>query len=75
VVSDIVMPGDMNGAELARAIRARKPHLPIILVTGYAGPASSEAADFLVLRKPYLAADLRRAIAQVTRGEAVADGM
>jgi PAS domain S-box-containing protein len=75
VVSDIVMPGRMNGAELARAIRASKPHLPIILVTGYAGPASSTAADFLVLRKPYLPADLSRAIAQVTRGEAVADGM
>jgi len=75
VVSDIVMPGGMNGAELARAIRASKPHLPIILVTGYAGPASSTAADFLVLRKPYLPADLRRAIAQVMRGDAVADGM
>ena len=60
VVSDIVMPGGMNGAELARMIRASKPDLPIILVTGYAGPASSAAAEFLVLRKPYLPADLRR---------------
>jgi PAS domain S-box-containing protein len=67
VVSDIVMPGRMNGAELARVIRTSKPRLPIILVTGYAGPASGTAADFLVLRKPYLADDMRRAIAQVTR--------
>jgi DNA-binding LytR/AlgR family response regulator len=61
------MPGTMNGAELARVIRTSKPRLPIILVTGYAGPASGTAADFLVLRKPYLADDMRRAIAQVTR--------
>jgi two-component system NtrC family sensor kinase len=67
VVSDIVMPGRMNGAELARVIRTSKPRLPIILVTGYAGPASGTAADFLVLRKPYLPDDERRAIAQVRR--------
>ena len=36
-----------------------------------AGPASDTATDFLVLRKPYLPVDLRRAIAQVTSGAAV----
>ena len=64
VVSDIVMAGSINGVELARTIRAGKPDLPIILVTGYAGPADSAAAEFTVLRKPYQAAELRRAIAE-----------
>jgi PAS domain S-box-containing protein len=64
VVSDIVMPGGMNGVELARAIRADKPGLPILLVTGYAGSAGG-APEFPVLRKPYRFEQLRQAIADL----------
>ena len=63
VVSDIVMPGGMNGVELARTIRARRPDLPILLVTGYAGSATS--TEFPVLRKPYRFEQLRQAIADL----------
>ena len=63
VVSDIVMPGGMNGVELARAIRAKQPNLPILLVTGYAGSATS--TEFPVLRKPYRFEQLRQAIADL----------
>jgi signal transduction histidine kinase/CheY-like chemotaxis protein len=65
VLSDIVMPGQMNGIELARALRQRRPAVPIVLVTGYAQAAENAAPDFLVLRKPYRFADLRLAVAQV----------
>lgn len=65
VLSDIVMPGGMNGVELARAIRADKPGLPILLVTGYAGSAGV-SPEFPVLRKPYRFEQLRQAIADVT---------
>jgi response regulator RpfG family c-di-GMP phosphodiesterase len=44
VVSDIVMPGGMDGAALANAIRARRPELPVLLVTGFSPSASH--ADF-----------------------------
>ena len=33
MLSDIVMPGGMNGVELARAAAARAPDLPIVLTT------------------------------------------
>jgi PAS domain S-box-containing protein len=66
VLSDIVMPGIMNGIELARAIRSRKPALPIVLVSGYAGSASGAGPEFTVLRKPYRFGDLREAIARVS---------
>jgi PAS domain S-box-containing protein len=49
VVSDIVMPGAMNGIGLAKAIKERKPDLPILLVTGY---SNSPSEEFTVLRKP-----------------------
>jgi CheY-like chemotaxis protein len=68
VVSDIVMPGGMNGVDLARAIRGAFPSLPILLVTGYAGSADA-GPDFPVLRKPYRLDQLRQAVADVTRGK------
>jgi CheY-like chemotaxis protein len=64
VLSDIVMPGGMNGVELARVIRSAFPALPILLVTGYAGSAD-QVSDFAVLRKPYRFEQLRQAIAEV----------
>ncbi|HYD04793.1 MAG TPA: ATP-binding protein, partial [Reyranella sp.] len=69
VLSDIVMPGGMNGAELARALRSAFPFLPILLVSGYAGPADA-TADFPVLRKPYRFEQLRQAVAEAVEQQA-----
>ncbi len=52
--SDIVMPGGMSGIELAQDARRRRPSLPVLLATGYAGPVGSLANHgFEVLAKPY----------------------
>ncbi|HET9160059.1 MAG TPA: response regulator [Caulobacteraceae bacterium] len=63
MVLDFAMPG-MNGAEVAREARARRPKLPILFVTGYADIAAlSDPGEEGVLRKPFredeLAAKLR----------------
>jgi PAS domain S-box-containing protein len=58
VFSDIVMPGKMNGMDLAKRIRAQHPRLPILLVTGYS--ASAKSSEFPVLRKPYQLHELSR---------------
>ncbi|MBV8536655.1 MAG: response regulator [Alphaproteobacteria bacterium] len=63
VVSDIVMAGPMDGLGLARALRERKPELPVLLVTGYSDRAAALDAEFPVLRKPYQMPDLHRAMA------------
>jgi CheY-like chemotaxis protein len=60
--SDIVMAGDMNGIDLARAVRREHPDLPILLVTGYSKAAHELADEFPVLSKPYSLADLSRAL-------------
>jgi putative two-component system response regulator len=66
VVSDIVMPG-LSGLELLEEVRARRPSLPVILVTG-AGTyenltqAVTRGADGLVI-KPFSHADLQNAVA------------
>ena len=54
VFSDVMMPGGMNGVDLAREIRRRWPDLPVVLTTGYievARTAMSEGLEVLV--KPY----------------------
>ena len=54
VFSDIMMPGGTSGVDLAREIRRRYPHLPIVLATGYAESAAGlQAEEFRVLLKPY----------------------
>jgi DNA-binding NtrC family response regulator len=54
VLSDIMMPGGVSGLQLAREIRSRHPHLPVILTTGYVEAASGmKDGEFGLLLKPY----------------------
>ena len=54
IISDIVMPGEMDGVALAREVRARFPEIRIILATGYSSAADLARSDGLtVLQKPY----------------------
>ena len=72
VFSDVMMPGGMNGVELAREIRTRALGVPVLLTSGYAEAAQKSAAaeGVHVLAKPYrleeLAAALRDAIEGAT---------
>lgn len=50
---DFAMPG-MNGAELAREARARRPQLPILFLTGYADArALPQLGREAILHKPF----------------------
>jgi two-component system NtrC family sensor kinase len=74
VFSDVVMPGDMDGIQLAHEIRRSYPTLPILLVTGYSvklasGAASPRGVD--ILRKPYSVKALQHAIAESLSAQAV----
>jgi len=54
VFSDIVMPGRLDGVDLAREMRAVRPDLPVILTTGYSTAAQAAAPEgFTILPKPY----------------------
>lgn len=52
LVADFAMPG-MNGAELAKIVRQRRPQLPIVFVTGYADLAALGSIDAAIIQKPY----------------------
>ena len=63
VLSDIVMPGGLNGLDLAHAVRDHHPELPLVLVSGYSDKANLALhAGFILLTKPYTAAALAEAI-------------
>ncbi|WP_146205890.1 response regulator [Azospirillum sp. TSH58] len=58
VLTDYAMPG-MTGLELVRELRARRPGLPVLMVTGYAEIQRASALDGLpILQKPYQADEL-----------------
>jgi PAS domain S-box-containing protein len=65
VVSDIVMPGSVDGLKLARAIRGTHPDLPILLTTGYSDAALKVGSEFPILAKPYLIHELSGALAKL----------
>lgn len=62
VLADFAMP-EMTGAELAKAICATAPNLPVILVTGYGDRETLEQfREAQVLQKPYDENGLMKAI-------------
>ncbi len=67
VFSDVMMPGRMNGVELAQEIRRRRPNLPVLLTSGYAEAARRKAGSqqLKIIPKPYRIDELRDALAAV----------
>jgi CheY-like chemotaxis protein len=68
VITDQVMP-QMTGVELASAIRAEYPNLPVIVATGYAELPPGEHPGLSVLAKPFRQKDLVQAILESIKGQ------
>jgi CheY-like chemotaxis protein len=67
VFSDIMMPGGMNGVELAREIKRRRSDIPVLLTSGYSEAAvhGAEMAGVQILAKPYQLEELAAALGAV----------
>ncbi len=65
LITDVGMPGEMNGVDLAFTVRSRWPGLPIIIVSGeFDGELSRLPTGVSFLRKPYRPAALGKLIDQ-----------
>lgn len=55
IVTDIKMPGEMDGIDLAHSIGASYPAITVILISGYADERSMKkaASVFKLIRKPF----------------------
>ena len=64
IFSDIMMPGGMNGVELAREIKKRRSDIPVLLTSGYAEASVHEAQTegIQILAKPYHIDELAAAL-------------
>jgi CheY-like chemotaxis protein len=70
LVSDVIMPGGMNGCQLAETVLARRPQLRVLLMSGYSEdncPAASNQ-QLPILAKPFGRVELGRAL-QATQKE------
>lgn len=66
VLTDVVMPGGLQGGKLAHALRETDPDLPVVFMSGYPGEAAAHGnglpADAPKLMKPVDAETLIRTI-------------
>ena len=67
MVTDVVMPG-MSGTELGQRLRALRPEMRVLYISGYADDALYDGAldaGSAFLQKPVKAADLERVVRQL----------
>ena len=65
VLSDIVMPGSMNGIALAHEINNRYPQIPVLLASGYSDVVQANESQFIILRKPFQLPALAKAMREI----------
>ncbi len=67
------VPG-MNGGELARAVRVRRPQRPVVFVTGYAELCELGLDGYSIIQKPFREEQLANKIHLALREGSLADG-
>jgi len=67
VVSDLVMPGGVDGRFLANHVRATRPSIGVVLMSGYATNLPKEGEDLEILAKPFSRQDLSDALERCLR--------
>ncbi|MGM9512888.1 ATP-binding protein [Roseateles sp. DB2] len=71
VLSDVMMPGRMDGLTLVKALRALRPELPAVLISGYSESVADDPT-LVVLRKPCSPAQLLDALRRAIAAQATA---
>jgi signal transduction histidine kinase len=73
--TDVVMPGGMNGRELAAEVARRRPGTPVLYTSGYTDNTITHDGrldpDVALLNKPYRKAELAQKIREVLAVKAV----
>ncbi len=72
--TDVILPGGMNGRELANEAKKLRPELPVLFATGYTRNAIIHHgrldSDVDLLTKPFTTEALARKVRQVLDGKA-----
>ena len=74
LITDVGLPGGLNGRQVADAARALRPHLKVLFITGYAENAALNHGHIEhgmeVLTKPFPIADLLRRVDHMLQNRA-----
>lgn len=68
LVTDIAMPGELDGLELAEACRAARPAVPIVLASARL-PAPGDCCANRMIRKPYAVFELAAVVNELLQHE------
>jgi two-component system, response regulator PdtaR len=72
ILSDIEMPGSMNGLQLARTVHERWPGIGIVITSGRERPGPDDLSDKVAfLAKPYLPDTIINVIRQMATPQVV----
>jgi DNA-binding response OmpR family regulator len=67
LVTDVRLPGRVDGWQIAERCREQDPDLPVIYATGFSPVEPRPVSGSLILQKPYDPADIVRAVKTIGR--------
>jgi CheY-like chemotaxis protein len=70
LVTDIKLPGSVDGWQIAERCREHDPELPVIYATGFSPVAPRPVPGSLMLQKPYRPEDIVSAVRRVAPNQA-----
>jgi two-component system cell cycle sensor histidine kinase/response regulator CckA len=65
LLSDVVMPGRMNGTEMAAQLSHAHPQMKVVLMSGYAPEALKTEPHWDFIQKPFAASEIRETVGRV----------
>ena len=68
MLTDIQLPGPLDGRALAARARERRPGLPVIFMSGRPDPSAGTGPLDLHINKPYLPSTVSAAVRRLTGG-------
>jgi DNA-binding NtrC family response regulator len=68
LVTDIQLPGQIDGWDIAEHCREHDPELPVIYATGFSTVEARPVPGSMSLQKPYRPEEIVRAVRQATEG-------
>ena len=72
LISDVAMPGRMNGSEMAAQLSHTRPEMKVFLMSGYAPEAVRMEPSWQFIQKPFSASEIQERIWSILTENCVA---
>jgi two-component system cell cycle sensor histidine kinase/response regulator CckA len=72
LISDVVMPGRMNGIEMAAQLSHARPEMKVFLMLGYAPESLTMEPSWHFIQKPFSVSEIQERIGSILDRQSVA---